>query len=68
MTKSFNDKNKQRRMDDSVFSKNHSKSVRYRIRIQQDREAQEEIEIFLFPREEDVENSSDLPRSFLFRE
>lgn len=29
--------------DDSVFSKNHSKSVKYRLRVQQEHEAEDEI-------------------------
>lgn len=29
--------------DDSVLSKNHSKSVRYRLRVQQEREAEQII-------------------------
>lgn len=35
-----------RNEDDSVFSKNHSKSVRYRIRQQQEQEAEDEIKEF----------------------
>jgi hypothetical protein len=36
-----NSKNKKE--DDSVFSKNHSQSVRYRLRQQQEQEAEEAI-------------------------
>jgi len=44
MTNSFNDKNRQRRsQDDSVFSRNHHRNIRYRERLQQEREAEVEI-------------------------
>lgn len=47
MTDSFNHKNRQRRsQDDSVFSRNHHRNVRYRERVQQEKEAESEIKEF----------------------
>jgi hypothetical protein len=37
---------KNEKADDSALSKNHSKSVKYRLRVQQEREAIEEIKKF----------------------
>lgn len=37
-------KKKKNKEDDSGLSRNHSKSIRYRLRIQQDLEAAKEIE------------------------
>jgi hypothetical protein len=48
MTNSYNHKNKQRKsLDDSVFSKNHTRNVRYRVRIQEEVEAEREIDSFI---------------------
>ena len=41
--KTSTDKSKIKRSDDSELSKNHSKSVKYRLRVQQEKEAVEEI-------------------------
>ena len=35
--------NKEEKKDDSGLSKNHSKSVKFRLRVQQQKEAEEEI-------------------------
>jgi hypothetical protein len=43
MTKTKKDKPEEKLKDDSVFSKNHSKSVKYRIRKQQEKEADDAI-------------------------
>lgn len=37
------EKDKKNRENDSVFSKNHSKNVRYRLRRQQEQEAEQEV-------------------------
>lgn len=42
--------------DDSVLSKNHSKSVKYRLRVQQQREAEDDIKEF-----KDGSHESDRP-------
>lgn len=48
MTNSYNHKNKQRRsQDDNAFSKNHTRNVRYRVRIQEEAEAAKEIDSFI---------------------
>jgi len=48
MTNSYNHKNKQRKSQDSgVFSKNHTRNVRYRVRIQEEVEATKEIDSFI---------------------
>lgn len=41
MTNSYNEKN--RNKNDSVFSKNHGRSVKYRVRVQEELEAETEI-------------------------
>lgn len=38
--------------DDSVFSKNHSHAIKYRKRVQEDKEKQEEVEEFLKGKED----------------
>lgn len=46
MKKSTNDSHtsfKTLKSDDSLLSKNHSKSIKYRLRIQQEKEADDEI-------------------------
>lgn len=42
-----NHKDKQKDSDDSVFSKNHSKSVKYRERKAEEKEAEKEINDYL---------------------
>ena len=42
----FKSKSKIKRSDDSELSKNHSKSVKYRLRIQQQKEADKLIKDF----------------------
>lgn len=46
--------NNKRNDDDSVFSKNHSKSVRYRLRQQQEQEAENEIKEYDYDKDEDA--------------
>lgn len=41
--KTSTDKSKIKRSDDSELSKNHSKSVKYRLRVQQEKEAEKLI-------------------------
>lgn len=53
MTKTKKDKPDEKLRDESVFSKNHSKSVRYRIRRQEEKEADYEIKEY----EEDYNGS-----------
>lgn len=46
MTKFTNDSSTSRKnlkSDDSVLSRNHSKSIKYRLRVQQEKEADDEI-------------------------
>lgn len=51
------EKDKKSYENDSVFSKNHSKSIKYRLRVQQDHEAEEEVQEYL---ERVDENSSNV--------
>lgn len=37
---------KQEKQDDSMLSMNHSKSIKYRLRVQQETEAEDEIKQF----------------------
>lgn len=37
---------KQEKQDESMLSRNHSKSIRYRLRVQQETEAEDEIKQF----------------------
>jgi hypothetical protein len=46
MSNSRKEKPVRRQEDDSVFSKNYSKSMKYRLRIQRQREAEEELKEF----------------------
>ena len=45
-SKTSTDKSKIKRSDDSELSKNHSKSVKFRLRVQQEKEAEELIKEF----------------------
>lgn len=43
MTKTKKDSPERKKKDESGFSKNHSKSVRFRIRVQEEKEAEQAI-------------------------
>lgn len=43
MTKTKKDSPERKKGDDTPLSKNHSKSVRFRIRVQEEKEAKQEI-------------------------
>jgi len=43
MTKTKKDSPENKKEDTSLLSKNHSKSVRFRIRVQEEKEAEQEI-------------------------
>jgi hypothetical protein len=45
-SKTSTDKSKIKRSDDSELSKNHSKSVKFRLRVQQEKEAEKEMKEF----------------------
>ena len=46
MSKSKKVFKKEEKTDDSLLSKNHSKSIRYRLRVQRDKEAEQELKEF----------------------
>ena len=43
MTKTKKDSPERKKVDDTPLSRNHSKSVRFRIRVQEEKEAKQEI-------------------------
>lgn len=43
MTKTKKDMPQKRKEDDSLLSKNHAKNIKYRLRVQEEQEAEEEI-------------------------
>ena len=50
---------KTEREDDSVLSKNHSKSVKFRLRVQQEEEANNEIQLYKEARYDDEDYRKD---------
>ena len=60
MNKSKTSTDRNEKNDDSGLSKNHSKSIRYRLRIQQDKEAEEELKEF---ERDELYRSTELPGS-----
>lgn len=60
--KSMNDfrtSSKTSKTDESLLSKNHSKSIKYRLRIQQEKEADEEINEYDELKEPDASTTID---------